>query len=301
MFKELFCPACHKSLSVSKRTVICKTCKKHYPLKNNVLQLWSIKDEKKSKGKDVIEKELAFTSSLSKKKTQHEAEEFIIRDTQGCYAAKKIDEKGLGDIKKLLPTDLSKLRILDIGAGYGKEAEYLLRWGAKYLVLTDLSPDFLSIAANRIRAKYVFQANAEHLPVKSKSFDIALFGSILHHVPDPFQALDEACRVADIVAAVNEPSDMYEFKWILEKTGWNTEYGNLKTHRFNPTVLKKYFMTKGYSFRYTTDYIWFPITKLKNISNNKAFVDTYFSLLSLADILLPRYGHNISFVAYRNV
>jgi len=301
MFKELYCPKCKKTLSVTKHTVTCTHCDKHFPVKNNVLRLWGITDEKKSKGKSIIEKEFAFTTSLSKKKSQHQAEEFLLRDMAACYAAKKIDEKGLGDIRKLLPHDLSKLRILDIGAGYGKEAEYLRRWGAKHIVLTDLSSDFLKIASKRVQPKYSFQANAEHLPVKPHSFDIALFGSILHHVPDPFQALDEACRVANIVAGINEPSDMYEFKWVLEKTGWNTEYGNLKTHRFNPTELKNYFTSKGFTMKYSTDYIWFPISKLKSLSDNKSFVDAYFTLLSLADRIMPRYGHNLSFVAYKNV
>jgi hypothetical protein len=160
---------------------------------------------------------------------------------------------------------------------------------------------FLQSAADTTDPKYGFRANAEKLPAKNRAFDLAIFGSTLHHIPHPYAALHEAMRVSDMVAGFGEPSTMREFYGLIKSTGWNTEYGNLPTHRFNPDDLKTYLECSGFKTEVKTDFIWFPVKQLKNWGDNHMFVDGFFLMLDALDAILSRYGHNITFVAKRNV
>lgn len=310
MFEEVVCPRCKGNLIKKRGFCFCRECHESYPFKGNFISLWKNKFEKDNKSQHYIEKELRFTSELAKTLRDKDnknfdklsqAEEFLIRDRKTSYAAVKLDEKGLNDLKVLLPSDISDLKILDIGAGFGKEAEYLKKWGAKDLVLMDLSLDLLKEAKKRVKARYFFQANAENLPLKSDSFDLAIFGSTLHHLSNPLKALKDACRVAKMVAAFNEPSSMYKFNLILKKIGWNTEYGNLKTHRFNPERIKNYFQRMDYQTIIKTDFIWFPVKQLKFLANCRTLVDGYYLFLGILDKVAGHWGHNLTFIAKKHV
>jgi ubiquinone/menaquinone biosynthesis C-methylase UbiE len=308
MFEELCCPICNGDFSVNKNALICTRCHRKFPHTGQVIDLWNPEFESDKLSRKFTRAELKFTDTLNKNlkincqnKTTRAAAEFLIRENKESFAARKIDEKVLADLRLMLPKNLAKLKILDIGSGLGKEAEILKTWGATNIILTDISLGFLKSAVDTTHPGYGFRANAEKLPVKNRTFDLAIFGSTLHHIPHPYEALHEAMRVANMVAGFGEPSTMREIYGLIKRSGWNTEYGNLTTHRFNPDDLKSYLESSGFRAQIKTDFIWFPVKQLKNISDNRTLVNGFFLMLDALDTTLARYGHNITFAAKRNV
>lgn len=57
------------------------------------------------------------------------------------------------------------------------------------------------------RWENMVQANAEHLPFKDGSFDIAILGEVLEHASSPSQMISEACRVTRKVVVGTTPNE----------------------------------------------------------------------------------------------
>jgi SAM-dependent methyltransferase len=93
--------------------------------------------------------------------------------------------------------DLRELSVLDYGCGHGMAAVVFARMGAQVTAF-DLSSGYLREGAARARANAALvnfaQADAEHLPFASESFDRIWGNAILHHL-DIRQAGRELFRV----------------------------------------------------------------------------------------------------------
>ncbi|MFC1850841.1 class I SAM-dependent methyltransferase [candidate division CSSED10-310 bacterium] len=85
---------------------------------------------------------------------------------------------------------------LDFGAGSGWIAEWLNQLGYKTIAL-DISLDMLRIARERqhkvANKTSLVVADGEALPFKPESFDGIICVNSFHHLPNPFQALQEMC------------------------------------------------------------------------------------------------------------
>ena len=98
---------------------------------------------------------------------------------------------------------------LCVCGGSGMDAEWLARLGIRPTIL-DLSPQALTRA--RIRAaRHGFEVtlvrgDAARLPFSDRSFGMALVHDGLHHLHDPYRALDEIARVAHHELVVMEPA-----------------------------------------------------------------------------------------------
>ena len=262
---------------------------------------WKIDKEKSSRSKKGIERELSVSRSLVEDKNI--GQEYWERLEGKNYAAKKIDDRAFRTLEKLCPSIKGK-KVLVVGCGGGKDIEWILSKGAKEVVGTDISLDLLRVSKKRFSSKkrrpsYYFLANAEDLPVKKDSFDMVLFGSALHHVPNYKKALASACKIAPVVMAVAEPSSMGILGRLLSCFDWCTEYGGLPTHRFKKKDLEKQLVRLGFEAKIRTNFVWFPLKLLKAVANNRSFVNYYFFLLSVADVFLGRWGHNLTLVAIR--
>jgi 2-polyprenyl-3-methyl-5-hydroxy-6-metoxy-1,4-benzoquinol methylase len=90
------------------------------------------------------------------------------------------------------------LRILDVGAGNGFVMSRYARAGA-HAFGVELTARGVDLCRRRfeieaVRAS-VTQADAEHLPFASASFDAVTSMGVLHHVPHPERAIEEIHRV----------------------------------------------------------------------------------------------------------
>ena len=97
----------------------------------------------------------------------------------------------------LLPLLSPDAVVGDLGCGTGQVAAALSPW-VKRVVAVDESADMLRAARDRLGALKnvgVKEGNLERLPVRDAELDIAMLSLVLHHVPDPGQALAEVGRV----------------------------------------------------------------------------------------------------------
>lgn len=98
---------------------------------------------------------------------------------------------------------------LCVCGGSGMDAEWLARLGVRPTIL-DISPEALARA--RIRAQRhgftatLVRGDAARLPFSDQSFNMALVHDGLHHLDDPYCALDEMARVAKHELVVMEPA-----------------------------------------------------------------------------------------------
>jgi SAM-dependent methyltransferase len=90
-------------------------------------------------------------------------------------------------------------RILDAGCGNGRYSRFLLKHAdpAAHITAFDLSPRMLKRARRRLKSDRVSFAVADltRLPYADASFDAAVCGWVLEHLPDPRLGLRELARV----------------------------------------------------------------------------------------------------------
>ncbi len=90
-------------------------------------------------------------------------------------------------------------RILDAGCGNGRYSKFLLKSADPDAVLTsfDYSRQMLHRARKRLQTPRVTQVAADltRLPYADQSFDAAVCGWVLEHLPDPRPGLGELARV----------------------------------------------------------------------------------------------------------
>lgn len=313
MFKELVCTKCRSQLKKEGKRLYCQKCGLSFEIKEGIPIMWQPQFEKDKKIREKAEKDLAFSKEyvrfLTKGKTDKsflkQEQEFFERDTGASLAARMVDEKALKTLKPMLPKTLNKLRVLDVGCGGGKEAEWLLKEGVKEVVCFDISLDFLFLAKKRFEKKslkpsFFVQGNAEHLPFKDQSFDLVFFMGTLHHIPRPYQALAEVARVSRMIALVGEPADMGPIAPILRLLNWNTEYGDLQTTRFSAKKLTHFFSQRGFKTQIKTNFIWFPFPVFSGFKESRLFIKFYFQSLRVLDKLFPSLGHNLTLLAKKS-
>jgi len=97
--------------------------------------------------------------------------------------------------------DPMKKTIIDIGTGKGRIAIDLALAGAKQIYAIDMSKDMLRIAKERTTQvgamdRIIFHiGDAEYLPFRDDSFDVAVCMETFCHLPNPQHAMNEIARV----------------------------------------------------------------------------------------------------------
>lgn len=108
-------------------------------------------------------------------------------------------------------------RVLDLGCGTGAHAVRLARRGAT-VTAVDLTRQGVRSARERLQrermnAHYVV-ADAEHLPFRDGSFDIAWTSLLLHHFPKLDRLPAEITRVANSKVIAFEPNAWNGLTWL---------------------------------------------------------------------------------------
>jgi len=127
---------------------------------------------------------------ISLPRTQLKLEELNVRDAYHAWASTYADETATSALDDELAHEmlqgLPRLRLLDAGCGIGRRIRDVA--GA---VGIDLSPDMLAVG----RARNVVVGDIREMPFPSNQFDMVWCRLVLGHLPDPFRAYREFCRV----------------------------------------------------------------------------------------------------------
>jgi len=94
--------------------------------------------------------------------------------------------------------DVRGKKLLDLGCGAGENSVYFAKKGAE-CVAADYSPGMVQVALNLAQKNHVQISgqvvNAMALDIPDQSFDIVYASNLLHHLPDPQQAIREMHRI----------------------------------------------------------------------------------------------------------
>ena len=158
-------------------------------------------------------------------------------------------------------------RIVNVGGGHGKEAESFLDKGASSVVLIDIAKGQLLSAKLRIIQKSISNldlicSDAEHLPIKTKSFDIGLVFMALHHFPDHDKAINEIIRISHeiiFIDIMNCSLTKYLTKFGLFKKEWC----GIEPNRINIDLIQSIFAKNNLSLE--IQYYFIPPYYGKNL------------------------------------
>jgi ubiquinone/menaquinone biosynthesis C-methylase UbiE len=136
--------------------------------------------------------------------------EFEIERPHGCGRVYDflIDRK-FRDGMRVLDAPLSGRSVLEVCAGSGMMAEKFARAGAE-VTATDFSSAAIVRARERARrhgfAIRLTVADAQRLPFRDRSFDVAAVHDGLHHLENPERAIAEMARVACEAVLIMDPA-----------------------------------------------------------------------------------------------
>ena len=107
-------------------------------------------------------------------------------------------------------------RVLEVGCGPGEAAERIATSGAEVEAI-DISERMVALA--RARGVNARVGDVQELPFEDESFDAALAGWMLYHVPDVERGIAELARVARrggrLVAVTNRVEHLRELRQLL--------------------------------------------------------------------------------------
>jgi ubiquinone/menaquinone biosynthesis C-methylase UbiE len=84
--------------------------------------------------------------------------------------------------------------VLEVGSGTGIYTRFLLK-DFKKVIATDIDPEMVSEAKNRLKGAKVVLADARRLPFDNNSVDVVFGVSVLHHIKERNAVFREAARV----------------------------------------------------------------------------------------------------------
>ncbi len=161
--------------------------------------------------------------SLKVRKWQRSALDFLVRH----HPALGLEDRAEKFVR-LFEADLpGNCRILDIGGGWGFYHEPLRTRGHQHVVLDVIKPGLQKCP--------VVIYDGSRIPFPDRSFDVSLFVTVLHHIPDPEAVIREALRVTRGRVIVVE--DLYRHRlgrwWtVLRDQIYNMEFfGHPKNFR----------------------------------------------------------------------
>jgi ubiquinone/menaquinone biosynthesis C-methylase UbiE len=117
-------------------------------------------------------------------------------------------------MRSYLP-DLSKKKILDIGCGSGLDMEFFKLLNAESISGTDISPELLSIAKQRVINADIRNDNFSYLSWKNETFDVVWSKYALQHaenIETPLKEMSRVCKKGGIILLqVTHPLRTFEF------------------------------------------------------------------------------------------
>lgn len=169
----LACPECKRELDFEEDKLLCKNCKKTFPVKEGI-PLFGLKDE------EAFWKE--FFNGLSEKKGDSEE--------ANAYFSKKSFEFTKSVLIGAIGKPSGK-NIVDIGCGTGHISSLFSK--DNLIIGIDISYKILFHA--RRKGLFPVQSSATKLPLKSDSFDLVICSNLLQTIQDGENVLEEISRI----------------------------------------------------------------------------------------------------------
>jgi len=195
---------------------------------------------------------------------------------------------------------------LCVCGGSGMDAEWLAHRAVRPTIL-DISPEALARA--RIRAQRhgftatLVRGDAARLPFSDQSFNMALVHDGLHHLDDPYGALDEMARVAKHELVVMEPASAALTRLaVAVGLAADVEPAGNAVRRLNATGIRERLEARGWRHvRSARDFVYyqpwtFAIYRMADRLPVFAVFVLAYRLLNLAS---GRWGNSLKVVARR--
>lgn len=155
--------------------------------------------------------------------------------------------------------DLTEKHVINVGGGYGNEAEFLINNDVKNVLLVDIAPGQLESAKIRIEEHKLNNlelelGDAENLKHEDKSFDIGYIYMALHHFPNHNKSISEICRVSKEVIFV----DIMDAKLtkFLNLLGFFREEFGIEPNRLDENTVKNILNDRGMTMK--IQYFFYP-------------------------------------------
>jgi ubiquinone/menaquinone biosynthesis C-methylase UbiE len=168
---------------------------------------------------------------------------------------------------------------VDVGGGYGR-LSVVLRQFADKVTLAEPSQQQLDIAKDFLKGKPKVDpvlAQAEKLPLKDESVDLAMVVRVIHHLPDPVPAFEEIHRVLEkdglfLIEFANYANFKNRVKHAVKFQKMPTEPIDIRTHdsdipfvNHNPKTVKKQLAQTGFKLEKSLSVSNFRSPTLKKI------------------------------------
>ncbi|MHB8575737.1 MAG: glycosyltransferase [Dehalococcoidia bacterium] len=299
----LVCPLCHGELSRESDALTCAACCHKYEVIDGIPLL-------------LADPRLAAHDEIAHDDHKHrqaayfdraEGEEFEIERPRGSsrlYAfmlGEKLRRSVTG-IEALLPGATA----VTVCGGSGMEAEFLARMGAAVLTV-DLSLGAARRSRERARRRGLairsVVADAERLPLRDGSIDVACVHDGLHHLEFPERGVVEMARVAGRAVSVSEPARAaatalaVRFGLALEREEAGNRVARFRTRTLIET-LRKHGFCPVHAERYAMYYRHRPGPLSRRLSRTPFFNATLLAW-RIGNRLAGRHGNKLTVVAVR--
>jgi ubiquinone/menaquinone biosynthesis C-methylase UbiE len=145
--------------------------------------------------------------------------------------------------------NLNSKTIINVGGGNGREAEFLIKNGAKNVLLLDIAPGQIECAKLRKKKHYlnnleVELGDVEKLNHQNKKFDIGFIFMALHHFPSHQKSISEISRVSNQVIFIDIMN--IGLTRVLTFFGFfKTEWCGIEPNRLKKAELKNFLEENG--------------------------------------------------------
>jgi len=263
------CPICKGILVHEEENFVCKSCLKHFPIKNNI----GILVPNPSEHLQFIQQKIEEKENWYKGDQIHSYDKGPYR-----FHLRKRIEFVKSIIQNYVNNEKNK-KILDLGCGDGANLRWLSSfskdlWATDYNLLR-LSRAEKNITKLGIKAKF-FLADIMSFPFKENSFDIIFFNHVIEHIESDLDALQNIYKITKkgglvIVGTPNEGVWSWKFAyWIEPRTRRITDHVNFYTaESFSKLATKA-----GFKVKQVEHLGWgIPIWSLDSIIRKYKFVD----------------------------
>jgi ubiquinone/menaquinone biosynthesis C-methylase UbiE len=234
--------------------------------------------------------------------------EFEIERPHGCGRVYDfLIERKFQDGMRVLAAPLRGRRVIEICAGSGMMAEKFARAGAA-VTATDFSVAAVARARERARRHgfrvHLMAADAERLPFRDRSFDIAAVHDGLHHLEHPERAIAEMARVACDAVLIMDPAEAALTR-LAVRTGFaaDVEEAGNQVRRLDPDRVAAVLRRSGFGdIRYRRRLMYYPHRPwewLRWFDHPVAFA-AFRSAYAGCNLALGRWGNKLALAARRN-